>query len=330
VIHLSDAAIERLRDAVERPDAGGRYEVHELIGRGGMGAVYRATDRVLQRDVALKVLPAEAGQQEIISRLEREARVLASLEHPGIVAVHDAGSLGDGRPFYIMRLVRGHRLDEQVREESRGQRLRRFLAVCDAVSFAHSRGVIHRDLKPSNVMVGEFGEVLVLDWGVAKVASAKPGSDSNSGSGTPPPVSARTGSDPGFDSGDSTGDGVAIGTPGFMAPEQLSGDRMRVDARADVFGLGAVLRGLLGDEDVPKPLRAIVARATAPNADDRYATVDMLAADVRAWLDGLAVSAYSESIFEKGARFYRRNSALILLLLAYLVVRLFILFWRGV
>jgi serine/threonine protein kinase len=313
-MQLSDAAVERLRDAVDRPDAGERYEVHELLGRGGMGAVYRATDRILKRDVAIKVLPAEVDQRDVIRRLEREAQVLASLEHPGIVAVHDAGSLGDGRPFYIMRLVRGHRLDEQVRAESRGQRLRRFLAICDAVSFAHSRGVIHRDLKPSNIMVGEFGEVLVLDWGVAKVAGDHT-ADHSAGASS---------------SRDRTGDGVAVGTPGFMAPEQISGDRSRIDVRADVFGLGAVLRDLLGGDSVPKALRAIVARATAANASDRYAGVDALAADVRAWLDGLAVSAHAESVFEKAARFYRRNSALILLLLAYLVVRLFILFWRGV
>lgn len=318
--HLSDAAIERLRDAVDRPDAGERYEVHELIGRGGMGAVYRATDRTLHRDVALKVLPTEADQHDVIRRLERESRVLASLEHPGIVAVHDAGSLGDGRPFYIMRLVRGRRLDEQARQESRGQRLRRFLAVCDAVSFAHSRGVIHRDLKPSNVMVGEFGEVLVLDWGVAKIAGSKE-------------FDPVTGSDfvMGSDAGDDrTGDGVAVGTPGFMAPEQLSGDRSRVDTRVDVFGLGALLRDLLGPETAPAALRAIVARATALNVGDRYESVDALAADVRSWLDGLSVSAHSESIFEKTARLYRRNNALILLVLAYLLMRLFILWWRGV
>jgi serine/threonine-protein kinase len=284
--------------------------VHELIGRGGMGAVYRATDRTLQRDVAIKVLPAEVDQREVVRRLEREARVLATLEHPGIVAVHDAGSLSDGRPFYIMRLVRGRRLDDQARQENRGQRLRRFLAVCDAVSFAHSRGVIHRDLKPSNVMVGEFGEVLVLDWGVAKVASI------------PEP-----GADPG---GDRTDDGVAVGTPGFMAPEQLAGDRATVDTRADVYGLGALLRDLLGTDPVPTPLRAIVARATAPIASDRYESVNALAADVRSWLDGLAVSAHSESVFERAGRLYRRNSALILLVLAYLFMRLFILWWRGV
>ena len=311
---LTDAAVARLRDAVERPDAGERYEIHELLGRGGMGEVYRATDRLLRRDVALKVLTTELEQDDIASRLEREARVLAALEHPGVVAVHDAGTLGDGRPFYVMRLVRGRRLDEQTRLEGRGQRLRRFLSVCDAVSFAHSKGVIHRDLKPANVMIGEFGEVLVLDWGVAKVAAE---------------LLPATNASPTRASERDTGDGVAIGTPGFMAPEQWAGAES-IDARADVFALGAILRDLLGAEKIPPPLRAIIDRATAAAVRDRYATVDTLAADVRAWLDGAAVSAYAESPWERAVRFYRRNSALVLLLLAYLAVRLFILWWRGV
>src|SRR5688500_1870720 len=313
MMSLSDAALTRLRDVVDRPDAGDRYAVHELLGRGGMGAVYRATDQLLQRDVALKVLPPE-HPEDIARRLEREARVLAALEHPGIVSIHDAGRLSDGRPFYVMRLVRGRRLDEQARDESLGERLRRFLSVCDAVSFAHSRGVIHRDLKPANVMVGEFGEVLVLDWGVAKLSGE-----------------SRDPTDAGCSvEGDGiTGDGVAVGTPGFMPPEQSSGAQS-VDVRADVFALGALLRDLVGPERVAAPLRAISARATALNPRDRYASVDALGADVRAWLDGKAVSAYSESLLEKAARFYRRNSALIILLLAYLAVRLFILWWRGV
>jgi serine/threonine-protein kinase len=275
--------------------------------------VYRATDRTLGRDVALKVLTTEMAQDDVARRLAREARVLAALEHPGIVAIHDAGTLDDGRPFYVMRLVRGRRLDEHVRNESRGERLRRFLGVCDAVSFAHSRGVIHRDLKPANVMVGEFGEVLVLDWGVAKID----GEDSN------PAHSGGVASD------NDTADGVFIGTPGFMAPEQ-SARANRVDGRADIFALGEMLRQLAGAERVPPPLNAVIARATAPNVADRYATVDALAADVRAWLDGSAVSAYRESVAERVLRFYRRNNALILLLLAYLTMRLFILWWRGV
>jgi serine/threonine protein kinase len=312
---LSDAALSRLRSVVDRPEPGQRYAVHELLGRGGMGSVYRATDQVLARDVALKVLSTGQESGSVARRLQREARVLARLEHPGIVAVHDAGTLDDGRPFYVMRLVRGRRLDEQAREDGRGELLRRFLSICDAVSFAHARGVIHRDLKPSNVMVGEFGEVLVLDWGVAKVSDAvaeEPG--------------VATGPAPG-----DTGDGVAVGTPGFMAPEQASGAEA-VDARADVYGLGSMLRDLLAqrDEAIAAPLQAIVARATADDAAARYATVDALAADIRAWLDAAPVSAYRERVWERLARFYRRNAALILLLAAYVVVRLLILVWRGV
>ena len=310
---LSDAAVERLRDAVDRPDAGDRYEIHEVLGRGGMGAVYRATDRVLQRDVALKVLTTELAAGDVARNVEQEARVLAALEHPGIVAIHDAGTLVDGRPFYVMRLVRGRRLDEQALRESRGERLRRFLAVCDAVSFAHSRGVIHRDLKPANIMIGEFGEVLVLDWGVAKVAALS-GDASSSG---------RHGST------SNTGDGVAVGTPGFMAPEQSTG-AMQIDGRADVFALGVILRDLATTEKVPSPLRAIIARATASEPAERYVSADALADDVRAWLDGSAVSAYREPPWERIARLYRRNSALVLLLLAYVVVRLVVLWWRGV
>lgn len=309
---LSDAAVARLRDAVERPIAGSRYAVHELLGRGGMGAVYRATDDVLGRDVALKVLVTELDGDDIARRLQREARVLASLEHPGIVAIHDAGTLADGRPFYVMRLVRGRRLDEQARHEGLGERLRRFLAVCDAVSFAHSRGVIHRDLKPANVMVGEFGEVLILDWGVAKVITEP---------------ADRASSLPSSSNGH-TGDNVAVGTPGFMAPEQRSGHSS--DTRVDVFALGAMLRDLIGGDKAAPALRAIIMKATAAEASLRYPSVEALAMDVRAWLDGAAVSAYTEPIWERVARFYRRNSALILLLLAYLTVRLFILWWRGV
>lgn len=309
---LSDSAIGRLREVVDRPEPGDRYTVHDLIGRGGMGAVYRATDTLLQREVALKVLAPELDGVDEARRLEREARVLAALEHPGIVAIHDAGVLADGRPFCVMRLVRGRRLDEQAAGESLGERLRRFLAVCDAVSFAHARGVIHRDLKPANIMVGEFGEVVVLDWGVAKVGES---ADQPQASTSEPDATTRT-------------DGVAIGTPGFMAPEQRSGSI--VDARADIYALGVMLRTLAGDGGVAAPLRAIVARATAPVSDDRYATVESLADDVRAWLDGNPVSAYRESVWEKAARFYRRNNMLILLLLAYLIVRMFILWWRGV
>ncbi len=294
---LSDAAVARLLATLDTPDAGPRYQVHELIGRGGMGAVYRATDTVLGRDVALKVLATEADTPQLSERLGTEARVLATLEHPGIVAVHDAGTLADDRPYYVMRLVRGERLDVHARALGRGEVLRLFLGVCDAVAYAHARGIVHRDLTPANVMVGEFGEVLVLDWGLA----APTGDDAT----------------------------LAAGTPGFMAPEQRASG-VSVDARADVHGLGAILGALLPAAEVPRPLAAIVARATEALPDERYVGVVALAADVRAWLDQTPVSAYHESPAERVARLYRRHQALVLLLVTYLIMRLAIFAWRGI
>jgi len=146
------------------PDVSGtRYELLSVLGRGGMGVVYLARDTALDREVALKVVDREAG----------EARVLARLEHPGIVPVHDFGELPDGRVYYAMKRVRGERLDRWLTpDRGVGERLAVFLRVCDAVAFAHARGVVHCDLKPENVMVGEFGEVLVLDWGIARTGIA--------------------------------------------------------------------------------------------------------------------------------------------------------------
>ena len=161
---LSDAAVDRLRRLDDRPDFDGtRYEIGDAIGHGGMGVVFRGRDRELDRDVAVKVTtwstPADAD------RLRREARTLAALEHPGIVPVHDVGRLADGRVYSVMMLVRGERLDVVASRLALPDRLRLFDRICDTVSFAHARGVIHGDLKPANVMVGEFGQVLVLDWG---------------------------------------------------------------------------------------------------------------------------------------------------------------------
>ena len=176
---ISDAALHHLREMADLPDLEGTpYEILETLGRGGMGTVYLALDRRLDREVALKIvqLPGDSGEE--VDRLLREARVLARLEHPGIVPVHDAGLLPDGRAFYAMKRVRGLRLDEHARAVPLPDRLRAFERVCEAVAFAHAHGVIHRDLKPENVMVGPFGEVLVLDWGVAKVRASPPPSPS--------------------------------------------------------------------------------------------------------------------------------------------------------
>jgi serine/threonine protein kinase len=157
---LSDAIIRGLQTHV----ADERYRLIEPIGRGGMGVVYRAEDTVLGREVALKVID---------SGLPDEARITARLEHPGIVPVHDAGVLPDGRPFYAMKLVRGQRLDQWMQSEpSLAARMSVFTRICEPVAFAHAHAIVHRDLKPANIMIGSFGEVLVLDWGVASQPGA--------------------------------------------------------------------------------------------------------------------------------------------------------------
>src|SRR3954447_20686184 len=168
---LTDKALDRLRDLSDAPDlAGTRYVLLERVARGGMGLIYAARDEKLERRVALKVLDVEDRGGELARRLIREAQVLARLEHPGIVPVHDVGTLANGRVFYTMKFVEGQRLDKFIESvTSLPDRLRLFLRICDAVAFAHARGVLHRDLKPANVMVGAFGEVLVMDWGLAKI-----------------------------------------------------------------------------------------------------------------------------------------------------------------
>lgn len=160
---LSDDVVAHLRDIAEQPDLTGmRYELVRELGRGGMGIVYEVHDRELERSVAMKVIDGEWSG---------EARIIAALEHPGIVPVHDAGSLPDGRAYYTMKLVRGTRLDQWAAQgHALTERLRLFARICEPVAFAHANGTVHRDLKPANVMVGEFGAVLVMDWGIAAVA----------------------------------------------------------------------------------------------------------------------------------------------------------------
>ena len=313
---LSETAVERLRAIMEQPGPGeeDRYEIRALIGEGGMGSVYLAHDRELDRDVALKVLRDPAPSVEERERILREARILASLEHPGIVPIHDVGTLADGQLFYVMKRVRGERIDDFVRTpHSRTELLRSFLQLCDAVAFAHAAGVIHRDLKPQNVMLGAFGEVLVLDWGVARASRAP--------SPTIEPAA-----------------GTVAGTPGYMAPEQMSGV---ADERADVYGLGGLLFFLLtrqhpsagtqADQQwpngatVPSALRAICERARAHAPEARYQSVASIAADVANYLDALPVAAHTEGLVERTRRIALRHRTAILLVLAYLAMRIALL-----
>ena len=289
---ISEPAFNRLSALLHGPDVSGtRYELLSELGRGGMGVVYLARDTVLDREVALKIVDIVDGASGD-GAVEKEARILARLEHPGLVPIHDFGQLPDGRLFYAMKRVRGDRLDRWVATgRDLTARLGVFLRICDAVAFAHANGVIHRDLKPANVMVGEFGEVLVLDWGVA---AAK---------------------------GDRDLATAVVGTRDYMAPEQLRADA-HLDERADVYALGAILAATAADTAA---LVAVAGKARSADPAARYPSVPALAADVSRFLAGLAVEAHRESVIDRIVRVGRRYRLPILLVLAYLVMRMLLL-----
>ena len=340
---LSDEAIARLQTASALPDlTGTRYRLIERVGGGGMGTVYLAADSVLGRRVALKVLDLPELRADLSARLLREAQILGRLEHPGIVPVHDAGTLADGRVFYAMKYVEGERLDVLAkRVEALPDRLRIFQRICEAVAFAHARGILHRDLKPENIMVGPFGEVLVMDWGVAKILredrttrNDHAGISDDSSQNAPPETKPLK-----------TAHGTVLGTAGYMAPEQARGEIDGLDERADIYSLGAILQFLLsnkrpaaGEErldsdskplssagSAPKAVVAISQKAMAEDRADRYASVSDLASDIARYLDGLPVAAYPENVFQKAARWATRYRVAIGLVLAYLIVRALLL-----
>jgi serine/threonine protein kinase len=328
---LSDQALERLRAAADAPDLSGTgYVLIDKLGSGGMSGVFRVTDTALGREVALKVLGIEDSSGELGARLLREAKIIAQLEHPGIVPVHDVGTLPDGRVFYTMKLVQGLRLDQ--RREGLGgvpERLRIFQKICEAVSFAHARHVLHRDLKPQNIMVGPFGEVLVMDWGLAKLldAEASAALEENPAARVALPGGDASAAET-FET--ETAHGVVLGTPGYMAPEQARGEIEAIGPRADIYSLGAVLKFLMvGANRMPKALAAISGKAMADDAQQRYCSVEELAGDIAHYLDGLPVSAYPEGPMTRLWRWAVKNSAWLLLILAYLVMRALFILWRA-
>jgi len=322
---LGDGTVDRLRANMQTPDLSGtRYRAIRFVAGGGMAAIWLADDTVLQRKVALKVLDAD-DSPDLASRLSREAHILATLEHPGIVPVHDAGTLADGRVFYCMKYVEGQRLDDCLTKvPAIADRVRLLLRIAEPVAFAHSRGIIHRDLKPENVMVGRYGEVLVMDWGLGKILNgaavefARPGADADDRACFS--ANARV-----------TDHGSVLGTPGYMAPEQLVGDIEKIDQRTDIYGLGAILNFMIRGKtaDLPQDrravrrLRAICAKAMHPDAGQRYRSVEALSVELAKYLADSPVSAYRESPLERLLRVLHRHRTAVILIAVYLLMRLF-------
>jgi serine/threonine-protein kinase len=333
-----------------------RFQIVRFHARGGLGEVFVAQDAEVHREVALKqIQDRHSGDPESRSRFLLEAEITGGLEHPGVVPVYGLGHNDDGRPFYAMRFIRGDSLKEAIARfhqgELSGRRpgerilelqklLRRFLDVCNAIAYAHSRGVLHRDIKPGNIMVGQYGETLVVDWGLAKVV----GTRERSGEATLRPPSASGSSE--------TLPGSAIGTPAYMSPEQAAGRLDQLGPASDVYSLGATLYCLLtgkapiesssldleailervqrGDfprprqvnAELPRALEAISVKAMALHPGDRYASPRALADDIERWLADEPVAAWLEPISIRTRRWMRRNRTMVAAVAAMVLVGL--------
>jgi tetratricopeptide (TPR) repeat protein len=321
----------------EEPGHRQRYLLRRLHAQGGIGRVWLARDEDLGRDVALKELRPDRGDSpQAAARFLEEARITGQLEHPGIVPVYELVRPADGRPCYAMRFVGGRTLADAIRAYHRQREageagplalrelLGAFVGVCNAVAYAHSRGVLHRDLKPANVALGDYGEVLVLDWGLAKVLG-----QTEEPAGVPP-VARGAG-----DGGGWTQQGQVLGTPAYMAPEQAEGRLDLVDRCSDVYGLGAVLYELLTGvppfdgtdtpavlkrvvQEPPRPprqrvpavppaLEAVCLKALAKPPGQRYASARELAQEVGRFLADEPVAAYPEPLAQRLGRWGRRH-----------------------
>lgn len=349
--HTFDPYASTLAPTFPKAQDGVRYQIMRPHAAGGLGEVFVAVDTELHREIALKqIQDRHADSPEARARFVVEAEVTGGLEHPGIVPVYGLGHYADGRPFYAMRFIRGDSLKEsierfhQVTSASRSPAsspdftslgfrnlLRRFLDVCNAIAYAHSRGVLHRDLKPGNIMLGKYGETLVVDWGLAKaLGKSTESSDSSMG---PLVLSAALG-----EGSSDTLPGAVIGTPGYMSPEQAAGRLGDLGPATDVYSLGATLYCLLAGVSpfhgkvlpgvllciekgeflapnlvqpaVPGALAAICLKAMSLKPVDRYSSPLELAKDLECWLADEPVDVYKETPPARFRRFLRKRAAL--------------------
>ncbi|HZW32297.1 MAG TPA: tetratricopeptide repeat protein [Isosphaeraceae bacterium] len=323
--------------------AGGRFRIVRFHREGGLGRVYLARDEELGREVALKeIRPDKVAEAHLRGRFVLEAEINGGLEHPGIVPVYSLGTYDDGRPFYAMRFVEGDSLKEAIEtyhnEHPRPdpsaiefrKLLGRFIDVCEAIAFAHSKGVLHRDLKPHNVMLGRYGETLLIDWGLAKATGRREPAG--------PEAAVEATLVPPSGSGHEPTLGV-IGSPAFMSPEQAAGAVESLGPATDVYGLGAILFALLTGEapveggaieevldrvrrgairsprslnpSIPRALEAVCLKALATEPKDRYPTALALAEEIEHWLADEPVTAYVEPMLARVRRWSRRHQRLV-------------------
>ena len=337
-----------------------RYQILGEVGRGGMGAVYSIWDPDLRRRLAMKVVlgrPQKDGTTSIpelqLARFLEEAQITGQLDHPGIVPVHELGLDSERRVYFTMRLVKGRDMEELcklVREGREGWTLTRAIGVvqrvCEAMAYAHDKGVVHRDLKPANVMVGRFGEVYVMDWGLARVLGREDSHDMRLRDGDTTMLNlVRTerfeSRDAGLEPELVTMDGDVIGTPAYMAPEQARGELSLVDARSDVYSVGAILYHLLAGHvpfvppgekldnyavwrkvrkgppeplaerapDAPPELVAIAEKAMARDPRERYRSMQELSEDLHSYVENKVVRAYERGALAEFRKWVRRNRA---------------------
>jgi serine/threonine protein kinase/Leucine-rich repeat (LRR) protein len=353
-----------------------RYIVDAEIGRGGMGVVLRAVDCDIRREVAIKyLLDPNDGRKRM--RFTDEAQITGQLEHPNIVPIHELSIDANKRLFFSMKIVHGRSLAQVIealrkepktteKEYSLARLLGVFVGVCNAVAYAHSRGVVHRDLKPSNIMLGNFGEVYVMDWGLAKVRGST--ADAAEAEAAPQPNLSGSSRSSKVDTSrepeaDFTRDGAVLGTPVYMSPEQAAGNVAAIDQRSDVYALGAILyetltllppvetqgghidvimRVMAGEivppaqrssqrakaGNVPKELAAIAMKALARQPQDRYPSVEALRSDIERFQEGRSVSAKPDTVRELVWKLCKRNRA-VSLVTAVATVLVAVLWVRG-
>lgn len=322
----NDSGIEK---AVGRSYATDRFSMESLHAEGGLGNVWLAHDHELNRTVALKEIKNKfANHTDLEFRFHQEAAITGMLDHPGVVPVHSKGEFRDGRPYYTMRMVRGKSLNERIKEFHQCQKpkkyqpefrrlLQHLVNTCKTIEFAHSRGVIHRDIKPGNIMIGEYGESLVVDWGLAKVLTTpvSQGLENKHIAGSC------------LENSKSTLAGQIIGSPAFMSPEQANGDAAKVGIASDIYSLGATLYFLVANQPRVldptwdpmrskigmslsrqiKPLLSICAKAMAWQPNDRFVSARAIAEAIECFLDDSPVTTYAESKVETLERLVRRN-----------------------